>query len=199
MSPIRFATQRRCHGVISSFRHGNVEMRLPRTLRIACGQVPITSGALLVGRPSTAAATKTLRLLLATREVGSRLSIAGRELVNLLTSTCLLGSACFSFASYVYVLEASHSSSLRWLSDEPVTLGYVVSWFNLLGSLCFFLASCCYFIQVPPYEGLTAGGEWGWEYQVSEWGVRFTYGFGSFLFVVASLVVFKELDRNAAE
>jgi hypothetical protein len=31
---------------------------------------------------------------------------------------------------------------------------------------------------VPPYEGLTAGGEWGWEYQVRvrviEWGVRFT-------------------------
>ncbi len=107
--------------------------------------------------------------------------------------TCLLGSACFSFASYVYVLEASHSSSLRWLSDEPVTLGYVVSWFNLLGSLCFFLASCCYFIQVPPYEGLTAGGEWGWEYQVSEWGVRFTFGVGSICFLVAAILAFPEL------
>ena len=57
----------------------------------------------------------------------------------------------------------------------------------------FFLASCCYFIQVPPYEGLTAGGEWGWEYQVSEWGVRFTFGVGSICFLVAAILAFPEL------
>lgn len=82
---------------------------------------------------------------------------------------------------------------------SEVSLGFIVAWLNLAGSFLFLVASLCYFARVPPYEGYEAGGHWGWEYQVSEWGVRFTYGFGSFLFVVASLVVFKELDRNAAE
>ena len=48
-------------------------------------------------------------------------------------------------------------------------------------------------MQVPPYEGLTAGGVWGWEYQVSEWGVRFTFGLGSVAFLVSSMLSFPEL------
>ena len=48
-------------------------------------------------------------------------------------------------------------------------------------------------LQVPPYEGLTAGGEWGWEYQVSEWGVRFTFGLGSVAFLLSSILSFPEL------
>ena len=50
-----------------------------------------------------------------------------------------------------------------------------------------------YFIKVPPYEGLTAGGVWGWEYQVSEWGVRFTFGLGSVAFLLSSMLSFPEL------
>ena len=107
--------------------------------------------------------------------------------------TCVLGSLGFVIASYVYVLEATHSSSLMWRSDEPPTLGYALTLLNLAGSLLFFVASACYFVQVPPYEGLKAGGEWGWEYQISEWGVRFTFGVGSVAFLLSSLLSFPEL------
>ena len=47
-------------------------------------------------------------------------------------------------------MQASHSSSLLWLSEEPPTLGYALTLINLGGSLLFFVASACYFIQVPP-------------------------------------------------
>ena len=60
--------------------------------------------------------------------------------------------------------------------------------FNLLGSVLFAIASCFYFAQLPPYEGLTAGGPWGWEWQASEWGVRFTFGVGSLAFVAAAML-----------
>ena len=58
---------------------------------------------------------------------------------------------------------------------------------------CFLLASAFYFAQVPPYEGLTAGGRWGWEWETSEWGVRFTFALGSIAFVIAALLNFPEV------
>ena len=56
----------------------------------------------------------------------------------------------------------------------------------------FLVASAGYFCQVEPY-GLYAGGQFGWEWQISEWGVRFTYGVGSLCFVGGALVSFPEL------
>ena len=76
---------------------------------------------------------------------------------------------------------------------DRLTLGYLVSTLNLFGSLLFAVASLFYFAQVPPYDGLTAGGLWGWEWQASEWGVRFTFAIGSAAFVVAALLNISEI------
>ena len=103
----------------------------------------------------------------------------------------LLGSALFVFASYVYVVEETHDYNCFVVPAAP-TLGYAVVSLNLLGSLLFLVASAGYFCQVEPY-GLYAGGQFGWEWQISEWGVRFTYGVGSLCFVGGALVSFPEL------
>ena len=73
------------------------------------------------------------------------------------------------------------SSSTRYQVSYPP--GLVPAW----------CVTTRYLLQVPPYEGLTAGGEWGWEYQVSEWGVRFTFGLGSVAFLLSSILSFPEL------
>ena len=47
-------------------------------------------------------------------------------------------------------MQASHSSSLLWLSEDPPTLGYALTLINLVGSVLFFVASACYFVQAKP-------------------------------------------------
>jgi hypothetical protein len=104
----------------------------------------------------------------------------GGEVVWIYT-TSLLGSIGFVFNSWVFVLEESHDEKMC-APSVPVTIGFVVAWLNLLGSILFLVASLGYFLQdaeiglLPPK----------WHYPTSEWGVRFTYGVGSFLFFLAS-------------
>ena len=106
------------------------------------------------------------------------------------------GSMCFVFASYVYVTEVSHDYRLCSL-PEAISLGYLVAMLNLLGSAAFLVASLFYFVasldEALPEWGLDTGGLWGWEYQASEWGVRFTFGVGSFAFVASTTLNFAEI------
>jgi hypothetical protein len=89
--------------------------------------------------------------------------------------------------------QVAHSYNCFSLPDE-ISIGYFVALFNLIGSILFAVASAFYFVQVPPFDGtLMAGGMWGWEWQVSEWGVRFTFGVGSMFFTAAALISFPEL------
>ena len=105
----------------------------------------------------------------------------------------LLGSFSYVYASYIFLAEVTHSYNC-FEAPAQMSLGYVVASLNLLGSVLFLVASAFYFVQVPPFElGLRAGGLWGWEYQVSEWGVRFTFGVGSLCFVLGAMVSFPEL------
>ena len=103
----------------------------------------------------------------------------------------LIGGGCFTFASYVLLAEVTHSFNCFAL-PHALSLGYFVALFNLAGSALFVLAACGYFAQVPPFE-LSAGGPYGWEWQASEWGVRFPFGVGSACFVVAAAVSVPEL------
>ncbi|KAL1500590.1 hypothetical protein AB1Y20_013243 [Prymnesium parvum] len=103
----------------------------------------------------------------------------------------LVGSMCFTFACFVYIAEVTHSFNVLQLPQE-ITLSYFVVVFNLLGSALFAVASAFYFAQ---WTGglLEGGGKFGWEFQLSEWGVRFTYGVGSSFFVLAAALSFPEL------
>ena len=103
-----------------------------------------------------------------------------------------LGSLGFLLASYVYLAEVTHSYNPLARPREGFSLGYLNCLFNLLGSLLFLVASLGYFVRTP--------GEpprWGWQYQLNEWGVRFTYGVGSALFLLASLGALVEIVHEA--
>lgn len=127
----------------------------------------------------------------------------------------VLGSFGFSFCSYVYLAEVTHSYNPFTLPARP-SLGYFVCLCNLLGSLTFLIASIGYFARplpesvdgtapvvppppspphAPPPSPHGAGP--GWIFEVSEWGVRFTYGIGSVLFFVASMVAMAEVVNEA--
>ena len=70
-------------------------------------------------------------------------------------------------------------------------LGYIVATCNLLGSVLYTIASLCYFARCPPWNAPPPLSEW--EYETSEWGVRFGYGIGSIAFVVGAVLSFPEL------
>ena len=107
-----------------------------------------------------------------------------------------VGSMCFVFASYIYVTEVNHDYHIFAL-PEAISLGYLVAMLNLIGSAAFLVASLFYFVasldQALPGWGIDAGGLWGWEYESSEWGVRFMFGVGSFAFVASALLNFAEI------
>lgn len=105
-----------------------------------------------------------------------------------------VGSVCFVFASYIYVTEVTHDYHL-FAAPEAISLGYLVAMLSLLGSVGFLVASLFYFVASldESLEGLDAGGRWGWEYQASEWGVRFTFGVGSLAFVASAMLNFAEI------
>ena len=83
----------------------------------------------------------------------------------------IIGSCGFSFASFVYVAEVTHS--LCVLVPERLTFGYFVAISNLVGSLLFLLAWTFYLVAREPWEMVEP-----WEYYVSEWGTRFTFAVG---------------------
>ena len=104
----------------------------------------------------------------------------------------IVGSACFTFASLVYVAEVIHvdqvNHSLCLLVPERLTLGYGVAMANLVGSVLFLEASLCYLVARKPWEQIEP-----WEFYVSEWGVRFTFAIGSFCFCVGALASLPEI------
>lgn len=109
---------------------------------------------------------------------------------------CTIGSICFLFASYVYLLEVAADPHDPWRPPAGLRerLGYVVAMCNLGGSAIFVLASLCYFCRVhteadPFWDGQLAV----WEYEANEWGVRFLFGVGSLSFVVGSVCAMPEL------
>ena len=99
-----------------------------------------------------------------------------------------MGSAGFTFSSYVLLAEVTHSYN-PFTPPEALSLGYVVATLNLVGSVAFLVASTCYFIRPLPSDEPPppSTDEWGWEWRVSEWGVRFTFGVGSLCFVLGAL------------
>lgn len=96
-------------------------------------------------------------------------------------TTSLLGSCGFVFNSWVFVLEESNDDRVC-APPSPLTIGFVVAWLNLLGSILFLIASIGYFIASEQIGLLPVE----WDYMASEWGVRFTYGVGSALFMIAA-------------
>lgn len=120
----------------------------------------------------------------------------------------IVGSAGFVLASYVYLAEVTHSYHPCALPAEP-SVGYAVCVLNLGGSLLFFLASLCYFARPvppsqhayasPPAGGLGGGGDGAtdWQWEVSEWGVRFTFGVGSACFLLGAVGAIAEVLNDA--
>ena len=107
-------------------------------------------------------------------------------LVWLLYVPSTVASSMFVFASYVYVVEVTHSYNICAL-PEVLSIGYAVSLLNFVGSVFFLIASACYFVQAPPWPRLDP-----WEWYASEWGVRFTFAIGSLAFTVAALLGLRE-------
>jgi len=111
----------------------------------------------------------------------------------------VVGSVCFVFASYVYLLEVAADPRRPW--RPPVSsaspreqLGYAVACCNLFGSVLFSFASLCYFAHADH----TAEPDWDgaleeWEQLASMWGLRFNYAAGSACFVAGALLSFPEL------
>ena len=103
----------------------------------------------------------------------------------------LVGSACFVFASYVYLLEVAPLQGSSWTQPASLRdfLGYGVTLCNLAGSFLFLVASVFYFVhrwpRVVPQEE--------WEFLASEWGVRFGFGVGSAFFVAGALFSLPEV------
>ena len=96
------------------------------------------------------------------------------------------GSLAFTFASYVYLVEVTHSYN-PFARPDHSSWGYAISLLNLGGSLLFLLASGCYFVQVPPHSFPEP-----WEFYVNLWCVRFGFAVGSACFVLGSLLSLPE-------
>lgn len=112
----------------------------------------------------------------------------------------LIGSFLFAIASACYFVQVrlAHMQLPQAKATSPAPTAPHRPTFTLPRShtpgLGFGLICLAGAMQVAPFDGrLMAGGVWGWEYQVSEWGVRFTYGLGSMCFIVAALISFPEL------
>ena len=59
-----------------------------------------------------------------------------------------------------------------------------VALLNLLGSLLFLVASCCYFFDGAPER---------WRHGLDLWGVRFTFAVGSACFLLGAIVSLPEV------
>jgi hypothetical protein len=112
-----------------------------------------------------------------------------------------IGSACFTFASYVYLLEVAEEPSEPWKVPSGVRerLGFYVAMSNLLGSFLFLVASLCYFarVHVDEEDPLWDGTLYEWEYLANVWGVRFIFGLGSACFIVGSALSMPEVLSDA--
>ena len=95
----------------------------------------------------------------------------------------VVGSACFTFSSTVFLLEASGSGGPPFALPEVLSLGYGVAALNMAGSLFFPVASVCYFATPATAQDWT-----GLEFAFSFWGVRFGFGTGSLCFAVGGLL-----------
>lgn len=125
----------------------------------------------------------------------------------------VVGSLAFTFASYAYLVEATHAYNPLCTPPDGFTLGYGVCVGNLLGSSLFTVASLCYFVRetparpfAPPSNGTHPAAAPPspppppaplWEFEVSEWAVRFTYAIGSACFLVAALASLVEVINEA--
>lgn len=113
----------------------------------------------------------------------------------------LVGSIAFTFASYVYLLEAAADPDNPWKPPRVDGdagwrdwLGYAVAMCNLFGSAMFSLASLCYFARDEAIGRGSGGESWAeWELLASLWGVRFCYGVGSLAFGVGAVLNFPEV------
>ena len=117
-----------------------------------------------------------------------------------------IGSLCFLFASYVYLLEVASDPTNPWKApplprarpgSQPnyltrERLGYMVAMCNLIGSFLYSLASFCYFARENAESPDWSGTVSEWEYFMSEWGLRFNYAIGSILFVAGAILSFPE-------
>ena len=101
----------------------------------------------------------------------------------------LLGSLAFVFSSLMYLAEVTHSYN-PFARPPSLSLGYAICMLNLLGSALFTAGSLGYFARALPRLAMEAPHDghhsWGWQYEVSEWGVRFPFGLGSVLFLIGS-------------
>jgi len=102
----------------------------------------------------------------------------------------IIGSVMFVFNSFVSLAEVTHSFNVLRPPDR-LTIGYAVGLLNFVGSSLFLVASLGYLVQDADHEELAQ-----WEYAVSEWGVRFTYGVGSACFFIGALVSFQEISPD---
>lgn len=109
----------------------------------------------------------------------------------------LLGSFCFTFASYVYLLEVAVDADAPWLPPPTLRerMGFSSAWCNLVGSVLYTVSSAFYFAHPPPGEDelILEVAPLEWEYLANFWGVRFGFGVGSLLFVAGTLLAFPDI------
>jgi len=110
--------------------------------------------------------------------------------VALIFTPSVLGSTAFTFASYVYLAEVTHSFNPLHRPDH-LSLGYCVALLNLIGSANFLFASLGYYVEARPWEELA-----NWEYLVSLWAVRFPFMIGSACFAVGAFIGLGEALSN---
>ena len=116
-------------------------------------------------------------------------------------NTSVAGSACFVFASYVYLLEVAEDPANPWTPPKGLRerLGFGVAASNLAGSVLFLIGSLFYYARDWTFGIATdwGGAMYPWELFANVWGVRFVFGVGSVCFVVGSVCSFPELLSDA--
>jgi len=104
----------------------------------------------------------------------------------------LVGSLGFTFASYVYLMEVTHSANpLR--RPAELSMGYAIAVINLVGSVLYTVASAFYFAPAEAEASPDEPAPYDTGYYYSEWGVRFLYGLGSLCFTAGAALSFPEM------
>jgi len=93
---------------------------------------------------------------------------------TLVYTTSFLGGVAFTIASYVGLIEVTHSANPFRPPPEP-SLGYLVALCNLYGSALFMIAAAFYYVE----DGLES-------WTIKQYAVKLPYNVGSVLFVVGA-------------
>ena len=108
----------------------------------------------------------------------------------------LIGGILFTIASYVGIIEVTHSRNPFALPEAGYSHGYVVAFCNFWGSVLFTIAGAFYYVEaelmnMPPTSTQFETGWW-----IKQILVRGAYAIGSALFMIGALFGFHEVLNN---